>query len=188
MAAKTSEREMRMKRFCSLLCLAALAAALLLLLNGCGASAATADTVYGAVEAAFTEKYGHGPVPSAPVPVDETILQEKFGLTEAETESYRGEIAGMMTNCDMLLVVQAKDGKGPAVEAALEKALENQKAAFQWYAVMDNPERLDAAKIVSEGDFYGLLLVGVSPEDPDGEKDFAADVTLAEKAFREAAK
>lgn len=37
-------------------------------------------------------------------------------------ESFKGEIAGVMTNCDMLVVVKAKDGKIEDVKAALEAA------------------------------------------------------------------
>ena len=51
---------------------------------------------------------------------------------------------------------------------------------------MDNPERLEAAKVVTEKDFAALLIVGISPDDPDLPVDFTEDVEMAEKAFRNA--
>lgn len=101
-------------------------------------------------------------------------------------ESYKGTVAGMMTNCDELLVVKAKDGQIDAVKAALDQALEDQKAAFEWYGVMYNPERLASAKVVTSGNYAALLIVGVSPEDGSTSVDFSSDVSLAENAFKSA--
>ena len=177
-----------MKKICRLLFTAAAAVFLLLTLNGCSASSsATAEEVYDAIDTAFHGQYGHGPVPASPIEVDGAALQEKFHLSEEMVDGYKGEIAGMMTNCDMLLVVKAKDGQLDAVRSALNEALQDQKDAFLWYAVMDNPERLESAKVVTEGDFAALLLVGISPDDPDAQPDFSSDVALAEEAFRQAA-
>ena len=120
------------------------------------------------------------------VAVDDTTLQEKFHITSDMAESYKGSIAGMMTNCDELLVVKAKDGQIDAVKAALEQALADQKAAFEWYGVMGNPERLAAAKVVISGNYAALLIVGVIPEDSEAGYDFASDVSLAENAFNSA--
>lgn len=97
--------------------------------------------------------------------------------------SYSGVVAGMMTNCDELLVVQAKDGEIENVKAALQQALSEQKDAFGFYAVMNNTERLDAAKVVVSGNYAALLIVGVTPSDPDAAVDFSADVSMAEQAF-----
>ena len=100
-------------------------------------------------------------------------------------ESYKGTVAGMMTNCDELLVVKAKDGQIDAVKAALDQALEDQKEAFSWYGVMGNTERLEAAKVVTSGNYAALLIVGVIPEG-DAAFDFTSDVSLAENAFKSA--
>ena len=70
----------------------------------------------------------------------------------------------MMTNCDELVVVQAKKGEVENVREALEKALQDQKDAFGFYPVMNNTERLDAAKVVTQGDYAALLIVGISPK------------------------
>lgn len=80
---------------------------------------------------------------------------EKFHISLDMAESYKGTVAGMMTNCDELLVVKAKDGQIDAVKAALDQALEDQKEAFSWYGVMGNTERLEAAKVVTSGNYAG---------------------------------
>ena len=89
----------------------------------------------------------------------------------------------MMTNCDELLVVQAKDGEIDNVKAALQQALSEQKDAFSWYGVMYNTERLDAAKVIVSGNYAALLIVGVSPENEETSVDFSSDVSMAENAF-----
>lgn len=118
--------------------------------------------------------------------MDDTTLQEKFHISLDMVDSYKGTIAGMMTNCDELLVVKAKDGQIDAVKEALQQALEDQKAAFEWYGVMNNVERLDAAKVVTNGNYAALLIVGVSPEDGSTSVDFSSDVSMAENAFNAA--
>ena len=117
--------------------------------------------------------------------VDDTTLQEKFHISLDMVESYKGTVAGMMTNCDELLVVKAKDGQIDAVKAALDQALEDQKEAFSWYGVMGTTERPEAAKVVTSGNYAALLIVGVIPEE-DAAFDFTSDVSLAENAFKSA--
>ena len=79
-------------------------------------------------------------------------------------------------------------GEEQWTRAYLEKALQDQKDAFGFYPVMNNTERLDAAKVVTQGDYAALLIVGISPEDPDAAVDFSSDVSLAEDAFYAALK
>ncbi len=160
------------------------------MLTGCGSAASTktAQEVYDAIQSAFMEEHGVEAIPNSPIQVDDTTLEQKFYLSAEEVEGYAGAIAGMMTNCDELLVVQAKPGEVENVREALEKALQDQKDAFGFYPVMNNTERLDAAKVVTQGDYAALLIVGISPEDPDAAVDFTADVSLAEEAFYDALK
>lgn len=110
-------------------------------------------------------------------------LSEKFHISTDQVVSYSGVVAGMMTNCDELLVVQAKDGEIENVKAALQQALAEQKDAFSWYGVMYNTERLDAAKVIVSGNYAALLIVGVSPQDEETSVDFSSDVSMAENAF-----
>lgn len=145
----------------------------------------SASAVYSAINSAFQNQYGYDAIPGMTMEVDDTTLTEKFRLTSDMVESYAGAIAAMMTNCDELLVVQAKEGQIDNVKAALEQALADQKETFGWYAVMNNTERLEAAKVVVKGNYAALLIVGTAPDDveDEGAVDFSGDVSLAENAF-----
>ena len=91
-------------------------------------STATAEEVFDAINKAFADKYGAidpgitGAINNMPAAVDDQLLKEQLGISPDLYESYKGEIAGMMTNCDMLIVVKAKEGKVEDVKAALEAA------------------------------------------------------------------
>lgn len=148
-------------------------------------SSATSEEVYDAINAAFAEKYPDAGmvIPNAPMEMDETTLNDKFGITTDMVEDYKGEMAGMMTNCDMLLVVKVKEGKMEDVKAALEKAKDDQTAQFEWYAVMGNAERTAAAKVVENGNFAALIMVGIMDIGSDEAPDFTSDVQLAEDTF-----
>lgn len=148
-------------------------------------SSVSASDIYSAIDAAFRSKYGDGPIVNSPYSVDDTSLTELFHLNSDQVESYCGMTAGMMTNCDELLVVQAKDGKVNEVKAALEQRLSEQKDSFAHYPVMFNDVRLDDAKVVVKGNYVALLIVGVITDEIDeaGEADFTGDVEMAENAF-----
>ena len=145
----------------------------------------SASDIYSAIDAAFRSKYGDGPIVNSPYSVDDTSLTELFHLNSDQVESYCGMMAGMMTNCDELLVVQAKDGKVNEVKAALEQRLSEQKDSFAHYPVMFNDVRLDDAKVVVKGNYVALLIVGVITDEINeaGEADFTGDVEMAENAF-----
>lgn len=148
-------------------------------------SSVSASDIYSAIDAAFRSKYGDGPIVNSPYSVDDTSLTELFHLNSDQVESYCGMMAGMMTNCDELLVVQAKDGKVNEVKAALEQRLSEQKDSFAHYPVMFNDVRLDDAKVVVKGNYVALLIVGVITDEINeaGEVDFTGDVEMAENAF-----
>ena len=150
-------------------------------------SSATSEEVYDAINAAFAEKYPDDGmvIPQMPMEVDETTLKDKFGITTDMVEDYKGEIAGSMTNCDMLLVVKVKEGKMEEVKAALEKAKEDQTLQFEHYGFMGNIERTAAAKVVENGNFAALIMVGIMDGGSDEAPDFTSDVQLAEDTFTE---
>lgn len=101
---------MIMKKFLRVPALAAAIMTSLVLLAGCSQTASdkTAQQVYDAIQSAFKETYGVEAIPNSPVEVDDTTLEQKFHLAPDDVESYAGAVAGMMTNCDELVVVQAK--------------------------------------------------------------------------------
>ena len=92
----------------------------------------------------------------------------------------------MMTNCDMLIVVKAKEGKVEDVKAALEAAKKAQAAQFENYPVMANDVRIEDSKVVENGRYVALLMVGVLTDDNESDPDFTEDVQMAEDAFNTA--
>ncbi|MBC8558588.1 DUF4358 domain-containing protein [Fumia xinanensis] len=153
--------------------------------GGGAVSSATSSEIFDAINSVFAEKYpdAGAVIPNMPQDVDDTILKDKFGIDVNDVEDYKGQIAGMMTNCDMLLIVKAKDGKIDSVRASLESAKEAQTEQFASYGVMGNIERTAAAKVVTNGNYAALIMVGVLPDDPDAALDFDSDVKLAEDTF-----
>lgn len=152
------------------------------------ASNKTAAEVFDAINAAFAEQYKdvegvEGAINNMPMDVDDTTLKEKLSVDPEWVEDYKGQIAGMMTNCDMLVVVKAKDGQIDKVKEGLEKAKADQTAQFEFYGVMGNPERLEASKVVTNGNYAALLMVGVISDSMTESFDFSEDVRLAEDTF-----
>lgn len=139
--------------------------------------------VFDAINAAFAEAYpDYGCViPSMPMDMDKQYAADTLGISADLLASAKGQQAGMMTNCDMLLVVEAAEGQFDAVKAAMDAALKARYDAFSWYGVMGNAERTEAAKVVSKGNFIALIMVGIMPE--EGTPDFTSDVQLAEDTF-----
>ena len=144
----------------------------------------TAESVYNAMDKAVANRHTgvDAAIMNMPMPVDDMILTDMFGINTSDVNTYKGVCAGSMTNCDIMIVVEAKDGKKDVVKKALEEKLSAQKAQFEHYGVMGNIERLEAAKIVDKGNFVALLIVGIMGE---GEEtyDCAGDVSAAVSAF-----
>ena len=117
--------------------------------GGEAVSSATSAEIFDAINSAFAEKYpdAGAVIPNMPQDVDDAVLKDKFGIDGSDVEDYKGQIAGTMTNCDMLLVVKAKDGKIDSVRTSLENAKEAQTEQFASYGVMGNIERTAASKV-----------------------------------------
>lgn len=150
----------------------------------------TSTEIFDAIDKAFADKYPDigGVISSMPTDLDETAMKEKMGITTDMVEDYKGQIAGIMNNCDMLVVVKAKDGKVEDVKKALEKAKEDQIAQFETYPVMGNDKRLEASKVLVEGNYVALVMVGIMPEGAEENMDFTEDVKIAEDTFMKMAK
>lgn len=145
-----------------------------------------AGKVYDAMtEAVLARHIGAKSAVANPYEMTLSELGDAYGIDTSGIASFKGEQAMMMTNCDMLLVAEARPGQVKAVKAELEKILESRIAQFEWYAVMGNAERCSAAKVVTRGDFAALIMVGVYDNET---YDCAGDVSAAVKAFNKAAK
>jgi len=142
---------------------------------------ASASTVYDAVSKAVTDRHaGADSAVANPYEISLGEMGDAYGLDTSAIKTFRGAQAMMMTNCDMLLVAEARPGKAKAVKAAFEEILKSRIEQFEWYSVMGNTERCAAAKVVAEGDYVALIMVGVYDNDT---YDCKGDVAAAVKAF-----
>ena len=69
---------------------------------------------------------------------------------------------------------------------ALEAAKKAQAAQFENYPVMANDVRIEDSKVVENGRYVALLMVGVLTDDNESDPDFTEDVQMAEDAFNAA--
>lgn len=147
-------------------------------------SSVDASAVYAAMDSAIAARHEgvDAAIMNLPMEVDDSTLSDMFGVSLSDVVSYKGVFAGSMTNCDIMLVVEAKDGKADTVKKALEDVQSAQKKQFEHYGVMGNTERLDASKVVSNGNFVALLIVGIKGNSEEN-YDCAGDVSAAYSAF-----
>ena len=149
----------------------------------------SASAVYDAMDSAVAARHEgiDAAIMNMPMSIDDSTLSDMFGVSVSDVVGYKGVYAGSMTNCDIMLVVEAKDGKVDAVKKALQDKQAAQKKQFEHYGVMGNIERLDASKVVSNGNFVALIIVGIIG---DGEENYdcAGDVSAANSAFTNALK
>ncbi len=149
----------------------------------------SASDVYDAMDSAIVARHKgvDAAIMNLPMSVDDNTLTDMLGISMSDVVSYKGVYAGSMTNCDMMIVVEAKDDKVDTVKKALQDKQAAQKKQFENYGVMGNIERLDASKVISSGNFAALLIVGVMGEGEDT-YDCAGDVSAASAAFTNALK
>ena len=157
--------------------------------NSVSKPSVNASNVYDAMDKAVASRHNgiDAAITNMPMQIDDSVLSDMFGVSLDNVASYKGFFAGTMTNCDIMLVVEAKEGKKFEVKKALEAKLEAQKKQFEHYAVMGNLERLDAAKVVDKGNFVALLIVGAIGENEEN-YDCAGDVSAANSAFNSTVK
>ncbi len=148
-----------------------------------------ASAVYDAMDSAVAARHEgvDAAIMNMPMSIDDSTLSDMFDVSLDDVVSYKGTYAGSMTNCDIMLVVEAKDGKADTVKKALQDKQAAQKKQFEHYGVMGNIERLEASKVVSNGNFVALLIVGVMGDEEEG-YDCAGDVSAANSAFTNALK
>ena len=148
-----------------------------------------ASAVYDAMDSAVAARHEgvDAAIMNRPMSIDDSTLSDMFDVSLDDVVSYKGTYAGSMTNCDIMLVVEAKDGKADTVKKALQDKQAAQKKQFEHYGVMGNIERLEASKVVSNGNFVALLIVGVMGDEEEG-YDCAGDVSAANSAFTNALK
>lgn len=112
----------------------------------------TVDTVMNAIRAAYGDNY----LPN--VDIFPELLETEFGLTSDMYEAIKAEQPMISAHADRVVVVKAKEGRTDDVEAALVAAKDRKINDTLQYPM--NLPKINATKVVRNGDFVCFLLVG----------------------------
>ena len=163
--------------FASVLCLAACLA-----LTGCFGKDSEVDlnAMMGDIEAAYGDDW------LANSEMSQSVFENEFGLEGSLVDSYVGRMPMTGNHPDRVLLIKATKDNGEAVEQALRKRLNEMIADATQNP--DHTAKLNSARVVRNGDYVGLLMVGaedtVSGDDKDAALQFAKDqVKKAEDVF-----
>ncbi|MDL2233218.1 DUF4358 domain-containing protein [Ruminococcaceae bacterium OttesenSCG-928-L11] len=161
-----------LRRGIVLLCLCALCP----LLAACGSQSQPAkdvpvDTILTNIRAAYGDDY----IPNSEIPAE--LLESVYGLAADMYVEIGAEMALISTFPDTVIVAKAADGKGDAVEQALNTARDNAISNTLQYPM--NVPKTNATKVVRRGDYVAFLMVGAVGDFEDAQsaesKQFAED-------------
>lgn len=154
--------------------IAALAAVMVIGLGitGCGKKEGTETKTVDIekIHTAVKEAYGEDYIPN--MPYDSQMFTDVFGVTEDMYDSYIAEGPMISTNVDTFIAVDAKEGKGEAVEEALNKYRTYLQEESMQYPM--NMPKVQAASVVRHGDYVFFVMLGIIPMDTLDEGDEAS--------------
>lgn len=133
----------------------------------------SADSETGKILAAIRDAYGENFLPDMEFPQE--MIADTYGIREDTYDEITVQVPMISAHPDTVIIVKAAAGKGDDVKAALE--------AHRTYLIEEsmqypmNIAKVNATKVVENGDFYALLLLGR----PD-EREDASDAEMAEYA------
>lgn len=114
-------------------------------------------------------------------------LSEIYYVDADDVEEFAGEMSMMNISGDTFVAVKAKPGRAEAVAQALDKRRQDIISQFETYPVNFMGVKSQAAKVITEGDYVFLVLIG-ELEVADGEdatlEMAQAEVERAENAIR----
>lgn len=110
-----------------------------------------------------------------PQKLDQTSLQEVFGLNPSDIEEYYGEYSSVNTSADHIIGVKVKEGRVDAVRSALEKRKETVVENFKEY-LPDQYDKAQAGKIIEKGNYLFLVIAGDSTKGYDREMQRAEQI------------
>ena len=138
-----------------------------------GGSSESEDGATQKILDAIRSAYGDDYLPNTEIPED--ILSSMYGLDPDTYTEVAAEMPMISTNVDTVIIVKAASGKTGDVQAALtayRDALVND--SFQYPM---NVAKVNASKVVANGDYVAFLLLGAIDE-----RDDASDSDRAEFA------
>lgn len=158
-----------------------------LLVTGCSQKQADIDLnrLMGDIESAYGNNW------LANSQMSDTVFYDEYGLDKSMVEEYVGRMPMTSDHPDRVLLIRAAKGKGEQVEKAL-----NDRIKELIRNGVEDPSfvaKLNAAKVVREGDYVSLLMVGAYDTQSGGDEQaalqFAKDqVKIAEDVFKNAFK
>lgn len=110
-----------------------------------------------------------------PQKIDQSSLQEVFGLNPSDIEEYYGEYSSVNTSADHIIGVKVKEGRVDAVRSALEKRKETVVENFKEY-LPDQYDKAQAGKIIEKGNYLFLVIAGDSTKGYDREMQRAEQI------------
>lgn len=139
------------------------------------------DDILNAIKTAYGDDY----LPNIEIAPD--ILEAEFGLTPDMYETVKAEQPMIGTHADRVVIVKATEGRASDVEAALNVAREKKINDTLQYPM--NLPKINAAKVVRNGNYVCFLLVGSTNNMDSSEeeaKQFAEkEVEKAVNAFND---
>ena len=108
------------------------------------------------VQAAIKEEFGEDYYPSEEINME--MLKDITGIDEADIETIISEVPLMSVSIDTFIAIKAKEGKGDAIETALEKYRKYYQEDALLYPM--NIAKAHAAKVVRHGDYVFYLMFG----------------------------
>lgn len=126
---------------------------------------------------------------SMPAVITEAQMTEIYYVNEEDVEEFVGEMSIANISGDTFVGAKAKPGKAETVAQALEKRRQDIITQFETYPVNFMDLKSQAAKVITEGDYVFLILMGDLnvPDGEDASMQMAeAEIARAEKAIRSA--
>ena len=120
--------------------------------------------------------YGENYIPNTEM--DEQMLKDVIGLSPELCESYVAEAPMISTFVETFIGVQAKDGKGDDVEAALNAYRDRLVGDTMQYPM--NIAKIQASQVVRHGDYIFFVMLGAPSDASMEEGDEAALESAAE--------
>ena len=113
-------------------------------------------------------------------PLDDMLLKDLYYVDPADVESYAGQMSMANVSADVIVGVQAKDGKIDAVKESLEKRLTDVRKSFEQY-LPEQYEKAQKGQVIVKGNYAFLLVLGESTETYDADMKKATE--LIDAAF-----
>lgn len=160
------------RMICIIICLVCVG-----MLGACKKTEAQPDVSLTDIADKVREAYGDAYIPQGTV--DETALEQQYGLTKEMYKEAYGEVAMISVQVDAFIAVHANEGKADAVEEALNK--------YRDYLINDamnypmNIGKVNGSTVYRNGDYVFFIMLGDMPTDVVDQGEDAAKTYAQEQ-------